>query len=162
MTDTPKASPALPAALRYLLFASVALNLFLAGLWAGTIGQHFFNPSAAPPGHFGVRIGRVLDEADKTKVARNLVQLDTYVTQSRADMEGTRDKIVAAMGATVFDPDAFAAALAVFHDQESRMHANIDKQLAAILSELPQHGRALLGQEMFARRPPFAPPPSQD
>jgi uncharacterized membrane protein len=142
-----------------MLFASVALNLFLAGLWMGTIGQRVLGPAEPPRGRMSARITSLLDEADRVKVARNITELDAFAGQGRADIDGARDKIVAVVGADIFEPEAFAAALAAFHDQETRMHTAIDRQISVILLQLPQHTRARIAEEMFSHRPPFSPPP---
>lgn len=161
MTNSHLPNPPLPPAIRYGLIASIALNLFLAGLWIGTVGLHLFHGQGPEGEAFSARITRLVDAADKEKIAPYLADLDTTVHHGWEGVGQARAKVMAVIGAETFDTTAFMAALAVLRDSDNTMRQALDEHLSLILARLPQASRAAIAREIFSRHTPPPPPARQ-
>ena len=148
----------LPSLATYGLVASLAVNLFLAGLWAGTLGQRFGGLFPHGSERFSARITRLLSSSEKAALAQNLADLDVVVHKGWSTTDQARDKVEAAVRAETFDKAEFANALAELRDKDNAMRSSIDAEFSLILARLPQETRVSISQEMFMHRPPVPPP----
>jgi len=160
MTNAPVSNSSPGPAIRYGLIVSVALNLFLAGLWIGTVGLHLFHGPGPEGEAFSARIARLVDAADKEKIAPYLADLDVAAHRGWEGVGQAREKVVAAISAQTFDAAAFIAALTTLRESDNAMRQSLDEHLSLILARLPQASRAAIAREIFSRRPPPPQPPS--
>lgn len=125
-----------------LLFASLAVNLFLAGLMAGRWLDHW--PPRHPPRMeraehkgsaprwmqraLGPEAGPVLEEVWQSHTAE--------IEPIRQALDASRDAVTAALAAEPFDPQAYAAALRDMQDLRVRLYPIINDVMTEVVGRL--------------------------
>ncbi|MEQ8817799.1 MAG: periplasmic heavy metal sensor [Thalassobaculum sp.] len=145
-----------------LLFASLALNLFLGGLMAGRLLDH--PPPHGPRPHMeraeregaapgwmrralGPEAGPMLDETWRSRAAE--------IEPIREALDRSRDAVGAAMEAEPFDPQAYAVALQEMQDLRSRLYPIINEVMTEVVTRLtPEQRRQVVerGREWERRK----------
>lgn len=129
-----------------LLFASLAVNLFLGGLMAGRWFDH--PPHGPRPPHMeraegsapgwmqralGPEAAPILEEVWQARAAD--------LEPIREALDRSRDAVGDAMAAEPFDPQAYAAALQEMQDLRSRLYPIINDVMTEVVSRLTPEQR---------------------
>lgn len=144
-----------------LLFASLAINLFLGGLMAGRLFDlkpHGPRPhmerterEGAAPGWMrralGPEAGPVLDETWRRRAAE--------IEPIREALDQSRDAVVTAMEAEPFDSESYATALRDMQELRSRLYPIINEVMTEVVRRLtPEQRRRVVerGREWERRK----------
>ncbi len=147
---------------KLLLAVSLAINLGIAGLFAGAALRAPHN-HAAPEAPEGIAIiARALPVKYQRQLRQSLRDHREDLRIDRAELTGLRNRLVRALRAKPFD---IAAVDAVFQDQRAMLDAILATGHAEILKQIEQMSAAdrkrfirnLLGREADARPPKTAP-----
>lgn len=167
MTDSSPASP--PRLRRWLLVASLVLNVFLiGGVAAGLVAQHgvpFFGGHdrprlmGLPSPH---RIRAALPESAQPAIdAVFATRRQEMRPRIRALVEA-RQGVAAAIRAEPFDRAALEGALATLREREAAVAAGAQSAIAELASGLDADSRARLAELIDIRRNPDRAPPAPE
>lgn len=134
-----------------VLFASLALNLFLAGTMAGRWGWHG-NDHGGGGRHWGTKVwlDKALGEDAAPKVEKMWEAHRAAMRPRREAAKQERAAIQAALSADPFDPAAYAKALDTSLEQRMAMRASHHAFMVELASVLTPAERAKLAE--FAGR----------
>ena len=163
MTDNPgTAKPG--RRLMIALFASLAVNLFFAGLLIGGPafrdgGREFGHRGAPAPGL--LPNPRVFVEAlgplEGRRLQREIRQQVPDLRDRVMTMRAKQGNVLAAMRADPYDPEALTAALAEIRDQHGELASSLQAPLADILAGLTPDQRQKLADAFERMRPRYGP-----
>jgi uncharacterized membrane protein len=137
--------------LQAVLFASLAVNLFIAGYFAAHLWRHS-EPLAPPAGPMAVieRLSEPLPAQDKEALLAAWKANQAKMQGLTAEQQAARREVRAKLVAEPFDQAALAAAMATARAK----HAAVDEEMQAIILEavakFSPEGRKLL----WSRPPP--------
>jgi uncharacterized membrane protein len=126
-----------------LLFVSLAVNLFFAGM---VTARHVFGPPPPPPP--GRMISRFVDDLadelpapDQTTLRRIFRAHQAEIEQRSAEIARSRDRVREAIVADPFERDALAAALDAANDKERELRKVLQGVLFEAASEMSPEAR---------------------
>jgi uncharacterized membrane protein len=150
--------------MRWLLIASLALNLFLGGLFAGQWlsdgddGPWHRGPSVRL--HFGTMLESLSPET--RAMARQVVERHRPATRAAFQkLRQARAEVGAALAAEPFKPEALDAAFTAYREASAAAHLQLQRTMAEVAAKLPPEARKTMAENMsrLAERRHRPPPP---
>ena len=144
---------------RWLLFASLALNLFFIGIGGALLMQGYGSDAAAPPAagdrSLAGRIERIAvtlprEDADRLRAAYQARRDE--IDGARAAYRDRQDAMRAALRAQPFDLDALTAAMVEMRAARQIFDRRIHDFFAQLASEMSAAGRQKLADRPSSRR----------
>jgi len=142
---------------RAVLFASLALNIFVAGYFAHHLWQHHHPPPPLPGGGPMAVIERLsepLPQADKDKLLAAWKAHQTKVQELTTALQAARREFRAKLVAEPYDGAAVATAMANVHTKRTAVDEEMEAVILDAAGNFSPEGRKLL----FSRQPPPQPP----
>jgi len=141
--------PRLSGAWRWLLVASLAINLAIAGLFAGAV---ISGRAGGPPRGFDLAIGpfaRALDHDDRRWIMRELTEGgEAHQPRPAADRAAERQAIVAAVLADPFDPATLAEAMDEMRERGDALQRVTQVALVARIAAMTPEARAAFAERL--------------
>jgi uncharacterized membrane protein len=139
----------------WLLIGSLALNVFLAALYAGLWFDGWRDgPRHRRPPPMMFALGSAMEELSPAERARAKAVLERHRQDARAGFERMRAARVGARQALVaepFDEAALEGALAEVRAAAGAVHAEMHEAMTAVAAELPPEARKAMAEAMQRR-----------
>lgn len=105
MSETRQDTPKMRRGVRVLLFASLAVNLLVAGLVVGAVVSHRTGDSHRPPriDQVGGPMARALSREDRRALGREMREAQGDRRGTRAEIRAEFDKMIVALEASPYD-----------------------------------------------------------
>jgi uncharacterized membrane protein len=150
----PRPSLSLPASIKTLLFASIALNLFFAGWLVGArMVPWGFGPPPGPRQQFSDHLRSTLSPEGFAAMNRLFHDLEGSRHQEFESTAPLRDRIKQTLTAEPFDRAAFARGLADLNSEIGRQRSELDSTVIDAVASLTAEDRRRLAEV------PLPPPP---
>jgi len=128
---------------RWLLVVSLAINLAIAGLFAGWV---ITGRAGGPPHGFDLAIGpfaRALDREDRRWIMRELTEgREAHQPRAPSDRAADRQAVVAAVSADPFDPAALSRAMDEMRERGDALQEATQSALVARIAAMTPDQRA--------------------
>jgi len=153
-------------ATRWVLLASLGINLFLVGLWLGSrtefppLGPPPFQMPQPRPVTLGERLAHQLSPDALAKVEAPIAKLDNVMRQGFEERQAAFEKARALVTAEPYDAAAVRALLDTLPNQRMAGESEQWGIIANILGELTPADRAAFADLVFLRPPGGGPGPS--
>jgi len=152
-------------ATRWVLLASLGINLFMVGLWLGSRSD--FQPLGPPPFQMplprpvtlGERLAHQLSPDALAKVEAPIARLDDVMRQGFEERQATFEKARTLVTAEPYDAAAVRALLDTLPNQRMAGESEQWDIIANILGELTPADRAAFADLVFLRPPSGGPGP---
>lgn len=150
--------------MRWLLVTSLALNLFLGGLFAG---QWLAESDDGPWRHgqsVRLRFGTMLDSLPPAtrEMAHQVMERHRPATRAAFQkLRQARAEVSAALAAEPFKPEALDAAFTAYREASAAAHLELQRAMAEVAAKLPPEARKTMAENMsrLAERRHRTPPP---
>jgi uncharacterized membrane protein len=143
MSDPQTTNPRAAGGWRWLLVVSLAINLAVAGLFAGWV---ITGRAGGPPRGFDLAIGpfaRALDREDRRWIMRELTEgREAHAPRSAADRAADRQAIVAAVSTEPFDAAALGQAMDEMRERGDSLQRATQAALVARIAAMTPEQRA--------------------
>jgi uncharacterized membrane protein len=143
---------------RWLLPASLSVNVFLVVMIVVLRMPHHFWPPPREPGRMVEEIAASLPPADGAILREVFQRHAPQVDSAHVGMRSFHDAIQAALSAPTFDPEALRAVFAEGRKRRMSMDDALEASLIETASKISYAGRKKLG-EWTPPGPPGPPPP---
>lgn len=127
--------------IKTLLFASVALNLFLAGIVTTHWWRPFFHERPRGVEEVVERVTRSLGEKDASMVRATFQASQPKLATLLADLQQARRDVRAKLTAEPFDPAAFHAAINTAHSKREAYDQAMRDVIVQAVDQLSPDGR---------------------
>ena len=113
MSETGQSPQKMRRGVRVLLFASLAVNLLVAGLVVGAIVAHRVGDDHRPPriDQVGGPMTRALSQQDRRTIGKALREAYRDGRPSRSEIRAEFDRVIAALQASPYDPSVVRSSL---------------------------------------------------
>lgn len=147
----PPARPGLPRGVRWLLFASLALNLLVAGLVFGALLGDDRRGGRPRPAELSLGpFARALEPGDRREVLRSLNDRPDLRPPGREDWAAAFAEVVAALRAEPFDQPRAATALAEQSGRVAEVERAVQEALLARLAAMTPAERTAFADRLEA------------
>ncbi|MFS4438569.1 periplasmic heavy metal sensor [Paracoccaceae bacterium GXU_MW_L88] len=134
--------------LRYLLLASVLVNVILAGVVLGPLVSADRKPPPPPPGDLVAGMIHALPEAAKDEMRRDFRERRKGPENRREERAAQVRAITTAVEAEPFDPAALEAALQAFQMRTDEDLSNLRSKLIEQVGEMTPEERADFAEKL--------------
>lgn len=145
------------------LLASLGLNLFFAGWWAGDLSRavigHGHGPRPNPMQDLTERLHGKLSAAGMAKVEALAHEIDQSFDRRREDPRQFRDRLKPIIAAEQFDPAGFDQVIDKEITRRAAFETGIARRIGEVLNELSPADRKVLVDMVLDRPPPPPGPP---